>query len=164
MESSNNDRIVRLELVLSGDASETKPLITSLVEFARPAKEAVPRAQPPHELSALACRMYDSRRKRGRFIPSSLFGEPAWDMLLALYCFASRGEVLSVSGLCHAADVPHTTALRWAHTMEAGKLIVRLKDASDGRRFHVALSEAGTRLMDEYLAYVNDEISAGNPT
>ena len=106
------------------------------------------------QLTVLAYRMYDARRARARFLPNSMLGEPVWDMLLALYCLPSRNERLSISGLCHAAGVPPTTALRWVNLMGERDLIDRKDDPDDRRRTHVVLSERGRALMSTYLASV----------
>ena len=106
------------------------------------------------KLVDLACQVYQGRRLRARFINASLLGEPVWDMLLALYCFSGRGEALSVSGLCHAAGVPQTTALRWVQIMEQKKLVKRSKDSKDGRRAYVSLTDESKKLMEEYLATI----------
>jgi hypothetical protein len=46
----------------------------------------IPRRRPTRrELSTLALRLYDARRGRDRLFEDGLFGEPGWDMLLALY-------------------------------------------------------------------------------
>lgn len=109
---------------------------------------------PEQQLVELACKLYHSRRLRARYINHSLLGEPVWDMLLALYCFSGRGEALSVSGLCHAASVPQTTALRWVQVMEQKKLVKRNKDSKDGRRAYVSLTEDSKKLLEDYLASV----------
>ena len=80
-----------------------------LSQFAK----AEPNVPSNETLADFACKLYQSRRLRTRYINASLLGEPVWDMLLALYCFSARGEALTVSGLCHAAEVPQTTALIW---------------------------------------------------
>lgn len=110
----------------------------------------------------LACKLYQSRRLRARFINTSLLGEPVWDMLLALYCFSGRGEALSVSGLCHAAGVPPTTALRWVQIMEQKKLVKRSKDSKDGRRAFVSLTAEAKTLMEDYLATIQGKTSLAN--
>lgn len=99
----------------------------------------------------LASKIYQSRRLRSRYINPTLLGEPVWDMLLALYCFGGRGEVLSVSGLCVAADVPQSTALRGVQVMEQKKLIRRTKDRTDGRRALVSLTDEAKQMMEDYL-------------
>src|ERR1700756_5644636 len=53
------------------------------------------------------------RRGRARYVPSQLFGEPAWDILLELLRAKLAYERISVSSACIAAGVPPTTGLRW---------------------------------------------------
>lgn len=106
---------------------------------------------PSDKLIEFASKLYHSRRLRNRFLHNSLLGEPVWDMLLALYCFSASGKALSVSGLCHSAGVPPTTALRWIQVMEQKRLIKRTKDWDDGRRTLLSLTPETKQLLDEYL-------------
>ena len=107
------------------------------------------------DLGALACRIYEARRHRARFLSVSMLGEPVWDMLLALYCYGSRGEKMWVSGLRDYASVPPTTASRWIAIMEQKGLVVRIKDKDDARRAFVKLSDSGAKMMEEYLRSIN---------
>lgn len=72
-------------------------------------------------------------------------------MLLALYCFSSKGERLTVSSLCYASGVPQTTALRWVNVIEERHLISRSRDPVDGRKNYVALTKKGEELMRRCL-------------
>jgi DNA-binding MarR family transcriptional regulator len=80
-----------------------------------------------------------------------LFGEPAWDMLLALYCLPARGLIITVSTLTYCTDVPETTGLRWQNVLIKEGLIVRSPDGTDQRKHLVRLSSPGRALMDAYL-------------
>jgi hypothetical protein len=83
---------------------------------------------------------YKARRARTNlFGVSDLFGEPAWDMLVDLFIAAEEGKQISVSSLCIASAVPHTTALRWIAILEARNLILRRADAVDARRSYLSL-------------------------
>lgn len=114
---------------------------------------------PRDKLIDLACRLYESRRKRARYFHNSLLGEPVWDMLLALFCLpTAQWRRLTVSRLSEAAGVPLTTSLRWSKVMEQKGLIERSPDPLDARRIFVALSEKGERLMCEYLSSVYDRM------
>lgn len=110
------------------------------------------RRQPSKkELVRLACKLYDARRGRDRLFNSRLFGEPAWDMLLALYGLPSRGELLSVTSLGYAADVPPSTALRWQRTLIEEGLIERFTVEFDTRLQLVRLTPKGQMLLERYL-------------
>jgi DNA-binding MarR family transcriptional regulator len=112
--------------------------------------------RPPtkRELSTLACQIYDSRRTRGRVFNLELFGEPAWDMLLALYCLPTRGELMTVTALTYAAEVPQSTGHRWQGTLRAEGLIERGRQEVDARKQIVRLTPKGRDLMDEYLTRI----------
>lgn len=120
----------------------------------------VERSVMSEEFVALACSMYEMRRLRNRFLTASILGEPVWDMLLALYCFTARGEALSVSGLCHAANVPPTTALRWVQLLEQKKIIIRSKDRNDARRTFLVLTACGEEMMTGYLTAAQCRMAA----
>lgn len=121
---------------------------------------AIDTSTDEQELVDLACSMYETRRLRARFLSVSILGEPVWDMLLALYCFTARGEALSVTGLCHAAEVPPTTALRWLQLLEQKNLVSRSKDLHDGRRAFIMLSPEGKDMMTDYLAAAQKRMAA----
>lgn len=148
------DRVLlRLELYLDGKNVEDGEMTLARLSDLEPATD---KEVTDDQLCELACRIYESRRLRAKFLSQSLFGEPAWDMLLALYCFSSRGEKLSVSGLCYAADAPPTTALRWSQIMEQKRLIRRVPDIADARRHYLELTEEGLSVMRKYLSAIHN--------
>jgi len=110
-----------------------------------------PKEPTRKELCRLACRIYDARRKRNKMLDRKLFGEPAWDMLLALYCLPARGEMLTTTGLTHAADVPHATGARWQAVLESHGLVERGPDELDARKRLLRLTRTGRSLMENYL-------------
>jgi len=145
---------LRLDIYLhSATNDDAWPSLARLSEFAG----ARDQTAAPDDLVTLACNIYHSRRLRSKFFSSSMLGEPVWDMLLALYCFSARGEVLSVSGLCQAADVPQSTAIRWVQLMEQKQLVIRSKDRKDGRRAFVSLSDEAKQIIDNYLTSIRTE-------
>ena len=120
-------------------------------------RHAPPEPPGKYELIDLASKLYDARRGRDRMFSkelsgeSELFGEPAWDMLLALFCFPSRGILLGVTSLSHAAHVPPATGLRWQKLLEQEDLIERGPRVPDSRVQLVGLSATGRTLMERYL-------------
>ena len=109
-------------------------------------------------LGLLAEEIYRNRRRRARHMPSRLLGEPAWDILLDLYVAAGRGQAVSVSNACLAADAPASTALRWLHHLQTEGLVERLADETDARRHYVRLTGAGLARMNEYFAECRAEL------
>lgn len=114
-------------------------------------RKSPPRRPSKRELVRLASKLYDARRGRDRMFNDRLFGEPAWDMLLALYCLPSRGICLGVMSLGHAANIPPTTGLRWQKLLEERGLIERGPHASDTRQQLVRLTSKGQATMSRYL-------------
>ncbi len=106
------------------------------------------------DLCRLACRIYDSRRARDKIIDRELFGEPAWDMLLALYCLPARGEIMTVTALSYAAHIPQSTGFRWQRTLTDEGLIERGPPGVDQRKQMIRLTEIGRKLMDSYLTHL----------
>ena len=109
------------------------------------------RSPSRHNLRQIANRIYDSRRTRSKVFEHQIFGEPAWDMLLALYFMPAKGEFLTVTALCYAADVPVSTGLRWQATLTQEGLIERGPQGVDKRKQFVRLTSEGRILMDAYL-------------
>lgn len=103
------------------------------------------------QLTELASKIYEARRTRYQMLDRDLLGEPAWDMLLALYCLPDRGERLSITALSLAADLPQATGHRWQLVLAQRELLDQVPDESDGRRQFVKLSNKGRDLLESYL-------------
>lgn len=101
--------------------------------------------------TALAREIYASRRRRHRYLPAELFGEPTWDILLDLYIAARERRRVPTTSACIGAHVPPTTALRWLRILEARGMVDREDDGRDGRRTFVCLSTTGLAAMDATL-------------
>jgi DNA-binding MarR family transcriptional regulator len=110
--------------------------------------------------AALAKGIIRARTQRSKFLPPSLFAEPAWDILLELYSAELAQQRMTVTQACAAAKVPATTALRWLGTLEASQLIVRHPDPLDARRSFVALTETGEQAMESFFQSIKDAVLA----
>lgn len=109
--------------------------------------------RPPtkRELCQLACKIYDARRTRDRMLKQQLFGEPAWDMLLALYCLPARGELLTVTSLSLASATAQTTGHRWQSVLMQEALIEQGPPGVDRRRQFLRLTPKGRELLERFL-------------
>ena len=108
---------------------------------------------------------YMFRRKRNDiFDDPTLFGEPAWDILLDLFIAAKEGKRLPVTSACIGAAVPSTTALRWLTVLEERGYVVRELDKADARRIFVRLSAEGYEKMVRFLTVVVDHAPDGRPS
>lgn len=92
------------------------------------------------------------RRRQELFADTTLFGEPAWDIMLDLFIAAKERKRLPVTSACIGAAVPATTALRWLTVLEDKGLILRENDTADARRVFVRLSSDGYEKMVAYFA------------
>ena len=99
-------------------------------------------------LRTVAERLYAERRKRDEYFPAALFGEPAWDLLLALFIAQDDGRDVSIDDAYSAAKV---------ETREGPALIEKLTAAGLVARSHkrgnaVVLTEHGMDRLSDYLA------------
>ena len=103
----------------------------------------------PERLSNAAGKIYRMRRARDRYLPKELTGEPAWDILLALY--AEEPAKLPVSSLCFGSGAPQTTALRWIGVLGKSGLIERTQHPRDASVLLLSLTEQGRLVIERSL-------------
>jgi len=103
------------------------------------------------ELIALARRIGEVRNARKEILPAGQFGEPGWDMMLALYLASIRGEFLTVTNVCDASDAPPTTALRWLDRLLELKMVRRRKHPTDARMVYIELEPHSSELVESFL-------------
>jgi DNA-binding MarR family transcriptional regulator len=123
----------------------------------RPTLQGAPSEPSPAQrevLHADAGRVQFTRDLRREIFDARIFGEPAWDMLLALYAMDNVQRRLSMAELSKYADVPPTTALRWLNYLETQDLIWRHSNSVDKRFVYVELSHKGRAEMDRYFTEV----------
>jgi FixJ family two-component response regulator len=91
--------------------------------------------------------------KRRNLGNGTLFGDPAWAMLLDLLIAKLDRRNVSVSSACIASGAPTTTALRLVNRLVSEDILHRVPDERDGRRdFLVINPEIETPL----LAYLSE--------
>lgn len=112
------------------------------------------RPRPPLPDPRLVKRIIRDRRIRSKYFDDSLFGDPAWDILLDLTAARAEHRRVSVSSLCIAAGVPPTTALRWISQMVESGLLERTQDQEDKRRAFIALTDRTADAMARYFAEI----------
>ena len=94
----------------------------------------------------------EARQSRAHTLPSAIFGEPAWDILLALFRCPRSGEGERVSNLSLASGTPATTALRWIDYLEREGFVTRRSSQSDKRVVFVQLTDKARDAIGDYLA------------
>ena len=106
----------------------------------------------PATQQSAATRIYAARRVRDAvFADATLFGEPAWDMLLDLFAAQGARKRISVTSACLASNVPLTTALRWITVLEAKGLVEREEDEMDARRTFLKPTRKARGLLRTYF-------------
>lgn len=103
-------------------------------------------------LADFAESLYRHRRRRGRYLPSKLFAEPAWDILLDLFVNGVRDRPVSITSACIAGDIPATTGLRWLGVLEQERLIEREVSRTDARVTLVRLTREAREQMRDFFA------------
>ena len=99
-----------------------------------------------------AQQIYVNRARRSQIFKSAMFGEAAWDMLLALYITDESEARHTVSGLVSLSGVAPTTALRWLEFLENERLVSRTPKPSDRRVSLIALTDKARELLDTYFS------------
>lgn len=118
---------------------------------ARATSPDVRRTQPALPPARFIRSLIRERELRTKFLPSELFAEPAWDILLDLSAAHMENRSVSITSLCIASKVPPTTALRWIGQMAEVGILVRTNDPLDGRRAFIELSDLALQGMARYF-------------
>ena len=74
--------------------------------------------------ASLAAAILDFRRLRSKILPSDLFAEPAWDLLLELFVADAQGRRLTARQVCDRANIPPTVMSRWLKHMSQSGFVI----------------------------------------
>ena len=88
---------------------------------------------------------------RRRFFPAAMFGEPAWDILLALYLAPARAD-RTVDRLAERSGAPLSTAVRWLHYLEAEGLVMLDANVHDPAQRPVHLTDKAHHSLRAFLS------------
>ncbi len=91
------------------------------------------------------------RGARRGFVPSEIYGEPGWVIMLDLFVNRTRGRNVSVTSACVGSGVPPTTALRYITLLDAEGFVFHETDHTDGRRRWIRLTPTGLSRIRRYL-------------
>jgi hypothetical protein len=131
----------RLEAALAIVRQASARLTALTEQYAPPGRDG---------LRAVAERLYAERRRRDAHFPPGLFGEPAWDLLLALFIAHEDGRDLSLDEAVAAARVDAEDGPALVDRLEAAGLVER-RDPQ-GRR--LALTAQGADRLADYFVDV----------
>lgn len=125
---------------------------TSSLDY-RPASPApADQAEERARARAWADRLYAERRRRDALFPDGLFGEPAWDLLLALFLAQEKGKAMILCKAYKAAGVSDTTGRRLLDRMEEDGLITRRRAPRSRKMRIVELTDLAVERLVAYLA------------
>jgi hypothetical protein len=107
-----------------------------------------------------ARRLYRQRRERNGSLGGELFGEPAWDLLLALYVARCQNRPISTLSASIAAAAPLSATWRWLCYLEEYGLIEFRYRSPDAGSTLMALTEDGFERMTLLLdSFADDDLS-----
>lgn len=132
------------------DRAEARRLL-SLLAGAEADAGSVPAVQASGELPGLARAILAARRRREKIFKKTIFGEPAWEILLLLYVGASESR-RTIGRLGELARISKSTALRWIDYLDRQGLVRREPHPTDKRAVFVELTQKGKRAIDLYLS------------
>jgi DNA-binding MarR family transcriptional regulator len=103
-------------------------------------------------LLARAEEEFQNRRRRVSVFGPSMFGEAAWDMLLALYIMDASGPRHTIGSLLHFSGSPLSTAQRWLDFLHTHELVQREEHPTDRRTSFIALTQMAREGLDLYFS------------
>ena len=105
---------------------------------------------PPTDSKLLAASLLRLRASRLKFFPQAMFGEPAWDLMLAIHA-STEGDRLTVTSLAESLRLPLSSTARWARYLETQGLAQRQPDPKDCRSQLIELTEKGQAQLRSYI-------------
>lgn len=125
-------------------------LIEASVEVQARSGDPFTQDRRPVELSTwlMARELIHHRRQRRRFFSTGVFGEPAWEMLLALIAQTPGEKAMTFEKLIASVEVPASVGKRWIEYLEGEGLLVRQSVGADDSASLISLTpEAEARLI-----------------
>lgn len=102
------------------------------------------------------------RRRRYRYFPRGMLGEPAFDIMLCLYVAESEQRHVTHTMIAEMAEVPSSSAHRWIDFLVGKRFLDRAKHPFDSRATVLMLTPEGRKslqsLFDD-IAQVGREAS-----
>lgn len=152
---ANNDVDESIVVLSEKDAREAARLLKLLTNAIdnRPGFVAGGEKEAGREELYLRARIVlHSRRLRLQYFNRSMFGEPAWDILLVLYIAGMSEGRLSIVKIAEWIETPSTTVARWIEYLDKERLVSREPHPTDKRASLIRLSDKGRKLLDAYLS------------
>lgn len=94
----------------------------------------------------------EDRSRRAEYLPTELFAEPAWDILLELYAFELVGRSVTERELAERIPVPSTVSIRWLKVLDGHHLVARKVDVVDRTQVRIELTSKALNALDSYFS------------
>lgn len=131
-----------VSIIAFGDAP---PMVVSTI-----VPIAAPDARTPANLLDCARFLLSSRRDRAGAFDTTMFIEPAWDMMLTAYVAEAEGAALDLDALARAASMSATSAERWVRALIQEGLLET--EVSCGPAGPYRLSDRAHQQFEDYLS------------
>ena len=106
------------------------------------------------DLLKVARRILEVQKLRHSFFPSAIFGEPAWNILLALYLSSNRAD-RTVGRLGESSGTPLSTTIRWLNYLESEGLVMLDSGSDDPQQREVHLTDKACDSLCAFLSKSN---------
>ena len=138
------------------DVAEARRLLSVLAEAQAGARTQAEPATSMHGAPSLQFAgrvraLLAARRAREALFGKTMFGEPAWEMLLLLYLAASESR-RTLGQLGKLAGTSKSSTLRWIDYLDQHGLVRREPHPTDKRAVFVELTKKGRHSLDLYLS------------
>jgi DNA-binding MarR family transcriptional regulator len=151
MNMDADDEVAVKPLNLSQDDIRSAVRLLQILTTAQPSEEAENDQLGGGNLLPVAKFSLLARQSRTAHFARSMFGEPAWDLLLAIYVSEATDRPPTVTDAANMADIPLSTVSRWIQFLEERGLIDRRRSGKDGRASIVTLSKQGRASLEAYF-------------
>ena len=94
--------------------------------------------------------MKKRRAARANHFPKEMFGEVAWDVMIALY-LEEKNNSLSIADISMSLQMPMSTLLRWITYLEIRLLVTTFSVVTDERVRLLQITDMGRNVMDECM-------------
>jgi DNA-binding MarR family transcriptional regulator len=94
--------------------------------------------------------MQKRRAARATHFPNEMFGEVAWDIMIALY-LKEKNHSLSITAISMSIQVPMSTLFRWITYLEIQLLVTTVSVVTDERVRLLQITDMGRNVMDECM-------------
>ena len=94
--------------------------------------------------------MQKRRAARATHFPREMFGEIAWDVMIALY-LKEKNHSLSITAISMSIQIPMSTLFRWITYLEIRLLVTTVSVVADERVRLLQITDMGRNVMDECM-------------